>query len=194
MYSKNIATTVAIIGLFGVMLDVCVANSGFDMPAQKRSGSERVEKSREILFNLFETGALEKCLTDKQISALILQESTNGRYLVGDQGNALGPLQVWSVYVDDVNKTFGTNLTNTDCKQDREISILVMLAYLNKYANSKRLGRTPDFADLARIHNGGPNGYKVSGTIKYWNEVSEKYSKLADWQVERMIPIRIQQL
>lgn len=194
MYKKNIAVLAALLGLFGAMLETCVADSGFDMPSQKRSGSDRVEESRKILLGLFESRQIKKLMTNKQIAALILQESTNGLNIVGDKGNALGPLQIWPVYVGDVNQRFGTNIRNSDCLRDRELSILVMLAYMNRYANPKVLGRNPSFSDLARIHNGGPNGYRISGTIKYWNEVSEKYSKLADWQVERMIPLRIQQL
>lgn len=189
---KNLATAVAVATLlFGAKM-VCAES--YEIPAQKRSGSERVEESREILFNLLESGALKKCMTDRQIAALILQESSNGKMLVGDQGNALGPLQIWNIYVQDVNVRFGTNLTNADCKQDREISILVMLAYMNRYATPKVLGRAATFEDYARIHNGGPSGYKSSSTLKYWRDVSEKFSKLADWQVERMVPIRIKDL
>jgi hypothetical protein len=27
---------------------------------------------------------------------------------------------------------------------------------------------------VARIHNGGPNGYKISGTVGYWGKVSKE--------------------
>ena len=37
-----------------------------------------------------------------------------------------------------------------------------------------RLGRTPTNEDLARIHNGGPNGYKKTATDGYWKKVKNK--------------------
>jgi len=40
-------------------------------------------------------------------------------------------------------------------------------------AASNRLGREATPEDLARIHNGGPNGYKSKLTIKYWERVKK---------------------
>lgn len=46
-------------------------------------------------------------------------------------------------------------------------------AYMNKYAIKGRLGREPTDEDLARMHNGGLNGYKNPNTEKYWKKVKE---------------------
>ena len=40
----------------------------------------------------------------------------------------------------------------------------VMQAYMNRY------GCQPTDEDVARIHNGGPNGYRKPETVAYWKE------------------------
>ena len=50
----------------------------------------------------------------------------------------------------------------------------VILAYWDRYATIKRLGRVPTDEDRARIHNGGPNGYKKEATIAYWSKVRKE--------------------
>ena len=47
-----------------------------------------------------------------------------------------------------------------------------------RYATERRLGRTPTYEDVARIHNGGPNGYKKTATYKYWQKVKKKLAQL----------------
>ena len=41
------------------------------------------------------------------------------------------------------------------------------------YATEKRLGRPVTDQDRARIHNGGPNGWKSPATIGYWSKVKK---------------------
>ena len=48
-----------------------------------------------------------------------------------------------------------------------------MQSYMNRYATEARLGRKPTNEDIARIHNGGPNGYKKESTLKYWKKVEK---------------------
>ena len=45
---------------------------------------------------------------------------------------------------------------------------------MNRYATFQRLGRFPTCEDYARIHNGGPNGYKQSWTDGYWEKIESK--------------------
>ena len=56
---------------------------------------------------------------------------------------------------------------------DREYAEKVIYAFWNRYATEKRLGRPVTDEDRARIHNGGPNGYKKTSTIKYWDKIKE---------------------
>ena len=44
---------------------------------------------------------------------------------------------------------------------------------MKRYATEHRLGRKVTQEDIARIHNGGPNGYKKESTEKYWSKVKK---------------------
>ena len=58
-----------------------------------------------------------------------------------------------------------------DVAKDKEYAEKVILAYWDRYATVKRLGREPTDEDRARIHNKGPNGYKKDSSLDYWNKV-----------------------
>ena len=94
---------------------------------------------------------------------------------VGDNGNAIGAYQIWEPYwIDACNHRKWDRLSLDDGYEsclDKEYSELVMFVYWNRYATEKRLGRTPTWEDFARIHNGGPNGYKKDSTKGYWEKV-----------------------
>jgi hypothetical protein len=45
----------------------------------------------------------------------------------------------------------------------------VVVAYLMRYG--RKFITDNDLQSLARIHNGGPKGYKAKGTLKYWKKV-----------------------
>ena len=54
---------------------------------------------------------------------------------------------------------------------------------MNRYATFQRLGRFPSCEDYARIHNGGPNGYKQSWTNGYWKKSRAKAATdIAEWE------------
>ena len=46
-----------------------------------------------------------------------------------------------------------------------------MQSYMDRYATEDRLGHTPTDEDIARIHNGGPDGYRRESTEQYWERV-----------------------
>ena len=104
----------------------------------------------------------------------------NPEMAVGDNGKAIGPLQLHEGYYNDAVK-FHPSLqsgryngyTYENCKGPGsfEYSKMVGNAYMAKYATTKRLGRTPTDEDFARIHNGGPYGWKRSSTLGYWRKV-----------------------
>lgn len=45
-----------------------------------------------------------------------------------------------------------------------------------RYAVERRLGRAVTPVDIARIHNGGPNGYKKKATLGYAKKFMEYYN------------------
>lgn len=110
--------------------------------------------------------------SNKFIDAICKIESNNGMYVVGDNGKAIGCLQIWKSVVDDVNKYSKVKYTYDD-RYDKEKSYQMFRLYVGHYATQKRLGRKPTNEDMARIWNGGPNGYKKIATVKYWNKVKK---------------------
>lgn len=103
------------------------------------------------------------------ISALIAVESGGRDNAVGDNGRALGPLQVHRAVVQDVNAAYGTSyrwsgMTNrADARKVCEL-------YLQKYAKGRSL------QDAARIWNGGPTGHTKTATKSYWTRVQRNLS------------------
>lgn len=53
--------------------------------------------------------------------------------------------------------------------KDQAKAEAVVQAYMLKYAG---VGASDE--KIARIHNGGPNGYKNPSTIGYWNKVKKE--------------------
>lgn len=104
------------------------------------------------------------------ILALIAVESNGNDRAIGDGGLAYGALQIHACYVADANEFANANWSHEDA-YDRDKAIDIFIAYMSRYATEKRLGRPVTIEDVARIHNGGPNGYKKDATIKYWRKV-----------------------
>ena len=107
------------------------------------------------------------------ILAIIAVESNGNDRAIGDDGLAYGALQIHACYVQDASEYANKSWTHEDA-YDRETAIDIFLAYMSRYATEKRIGRAVTIKDIARIHNGGPNGYKKACTIKYWNKVKEE--------------------
>lgn len=97
---------------------------------------------------------------------------TGGRYgaIIGDNGRALGPLQIHRVYWQDA-KVSGEY---EDCA-DLNYSIKVASAYLKRYAPAA--WDAGDVETLARVHNGGPKGASKPATIPYAKKVMRAMGK-----------------
>lgn len=95
-------------------------------------------------------------------------ESLNGIF---GKNNEVGCYQIRKVYVDDVNRIIGKKTYTYNDRFNKELSEQMMIVYINHYCTEKRIGRKPSWEDVARIHNGGPNGFKKVSTIKYWKKV-----------------------
>ena len=104
------------------------------------------------------------------ILALIMVESNGNDFEIGDDGKAYGCLQMHAAYVQDAAEYAGKDWVHEDAFQ-RVVAIQIFMAYMARYATEERLGREPTLEDIARIHNGGPNGYKKKSTEKYWQKV-----------------------
>jgi hypothetical protein len=99
------------------------------------------------------------------ISALIIVESSNNDLAIGDQGRAIGCLQIHKAVVLDVNRITGSHY-RWEAMTNRVQSRAVCEAYLRHY------GKGCTTEQLARKWNGGgPRGEKKQATEAYWNKV-----------------------
>ena len=85
----------------------------------------------------------------------------------GDNGDAVGPLQLHLCMLQDVNKYYGKNLKPDD-RLDLQLSKTIAKAYICMWL----LENQEEIA--VRIFNGGPRGWRSSSTDEYW----EKFKKL----------------
>ena len=115
-------------------------------------------------------------ITDKELNevlaAIRVVESNNNPDAVGDSGNAIGVYQIWEVYWKDATERSGLDGKYLDC-YNASYADKVVRCYMDRYATEKRLGRPVTQEDIARIHNGGPNGWKKDSTNKYWTKVKK---------------------
>ena len=100
------------------------------------------------------------------ISALIIVESSNNDLAVGDQGKAIGCLQIHKAVVLDVNRITGSNYRHSEMT-NRVAARAVCEAYLKAY------GKGATTEQLARRWNGGPTGDRKSATEAYWAKVKK---------------------
>jgi hypothetical protein len=113
---------------------------------------------------------------DRLIAALIKVESNGNDHAIGDRhmnNKAYGCLQIRQPCVDDVNQRFGTKIRADSLIGNRSLSVWVCQRYLERYGTRAQIGREPSDEDLARIWNGGPNGWKKQSTSAYWTKVQK---------------------
>jgi hypothetical protein len=116
-------------------------------------------------------------ITDERlVSALILVESRGNDSAIGDRhlvGNeAIGALQIRPIMVKEVNRILkiqksDKRFTLKD-RFERDKSIEMFYIWKNYHHKDSE----PEV--IARNWNGGPKGYKLNRTIKYWNKVENQ--------------------
>jgi transglutaminase-like putative cysteine protease len=82
--------------------------------------------------------------------------------------------QIRKIYVKDVNRFSKCKWFEIDVMNKR-YSEEMMREYWYHYASRYRLNESKPvtYEVLARIHNGGPNGYKKASTLAYWERVKK---------------------
>ena len=96
---------------------------------------------------------------------------------IGDNGRSRGAYQIGQNYYNDAvqqNPSLldgGRSYQNVFGSGSDAYSREVIQSYMDRYATENRLGHTPTDEDIARIHNGGPNGFRRESTEQYWNRV-----------------------
>lgn len=127
------------------------------------------------------------------LAALIAVESGGDANAVGDNGAAVGCLQIHAAYVEDVNRILASKKhvggpafvyrlkDRTSESQSRGMAIAYLRHYGARYRRLK--GIAPSYEVYARIHNGGPQGYAKSATDDYWRKVSRELDRLRKAEV-----------
>jgi soluble lytic murein transglycosylase-like protein len=98
------------------------------------------------------------------LDAIAHVESNNNPNAVGDNGRAIGSYQIHRRYWQDGIRILGVDWKYRDARDPHKARQIVR-AYLRYYGKGKSL------LDMARIHNGGPNGHKKKATLGYSRKV-----------------------
>ena len=112
------------------------------------------------------------------VMALCQVESGYNHKAIGDNGAAHGILQIHKIVVDDVNRIYYSDGIDAYTYEDRMSptkSMEMCNLYLKHWGHSyfKKTGELPTQETLARIWNGGPNGWRKDATLKYWAKVQQ---------------------
>jgi hypothetical protein len=116
------------------------------------------------------------------LAALIAVESGGDVNAIGDNGRAIGCLQIHPIMVDECNRIlhrkFGP-LKETDFRftlkhrQWESTSRNMAICYLRYWGShyKQKHGKEPTYEVYARLWNGGPKGYAKPATEAYWRKV-----------------------
>jgi len=110
------------------------------------------------------------------LTALIFVESRGNDSAIGDRhlvGNeAVGALQIRPIMVKEVNRILKIQKSNKRFtlkdRFERDKSIEMFYIWKNYHHKDS------DYETIARNWNGGPKGYKLNRTVKYWNKVEKQ--------------------
>lgn len=149
------------------------------LPVFISSNSNEINYEREIEYPIVELDRkdIPDVITDADlVSALIHVESRGNdsaigdRHLVGEE--AVGALQIRPIMVKEVNRILKIQKSNKRFilkdRFDRSKSIEMFYIWKNYHHKNSE----PEV--IARNWNGGPKGYKVSRTEKYWLKVEKQ--------------------
>ena len=114
-------------------------------------------------------------VSDKLLHALKMAESGCKSDAIGDNGKAVGILQLHKVYVDDANRIVGYKKYSYndryDVRKSEEMTRIVLTHYGKHYERKTDKRCTDEI--LARIHNRGYNQWNDKLGERYWNRVKQ---------------------
>lgn len=116
----------------------------------------------------------------KDIYAAIGMIESNCRdSAIGDGGKAVGRFQIWPCYVKDVNRILGYDAFSINDRRDHGKALQMIKIYTEYYGKryERITGKKVTDEIIARLHNGGPNGFRKSCTLKYWHKVKSELNQ-----------------
>ncbi len=122
---------------------------------------------------------------DQLIFALAIVESSLNPLAVGDNGNAVGYLQITPAVVQDVNTFYGTTYEMDD-RYDTRKSVEICKKYLKYWGEvfEKKTGRPPSAEIYAKMWNGGCYAWKktdpkvLKNLDTYWDKVNKQLDNI----------------
>ncbi len=104
-------------------------------------------------------------------------ESGGNSVAVGDGGKARGIYQIWKIYVDDVNRIYGTCFDWENDAFDVEMSKIIVTAYLTYWRHDPqgKCDKVENWGHLAVLHNmGGPEYWRRAHYVSKFIQFSKK--------------------
>lgn len=102
---------------------------------------------------------------ERLLDAIARVESRSDPNAVGDHGRAAGTYQIHRRYWVDGTRVLGVDWPYREAWNPQKARQVVR-AYLSYYGKGRNL------VDLARIHNGGPQGHEKQATLSYARKVA----------------------
>lgn len=99
-----------------------------------------------------------------------MKESRGISTAVGDNGQAVGILQMHPEVILDVNNIYGTDYSIED-RLDPFKSRAICVLYVTWYARQERTGIPPTEKEYALCWHYGPNFMKIEDRHKYWPSI-----------------------
>lgn len=179
---KNLATIAALAAshVFGTS-DLQAAAPKRPGTKQTQSVSKKVNVSKKTKSKKPEVPKFDPMIVFNQYKSVnndfpaflnaMHQVESNGRYgpILGDNGRALGPLQIHKPYYNDVKDKVGGKYEDV---AKLSFAVKVVKAYMEKYAKEDVIDG--NWEKVARIHNGGPEGHLKSATVGYAEKILNK--------------------
>lgn len=113
---------------------------------------------------------------DHIIPLLCKIESNNDPNAIGDNGLAVGILQIQPIMIEDVNRILSLKRIKKQYKladrKDVIKSIEIANIFFRNYCNDNST-----LEELSRRWNGGPKGDKKEATKPYWNKINALLSQ-----------------
>jgi hypothetical protein len=170
--------------LIGIAIGLIIAALFHDCTEYTNIATER-ETSMETAIREDGGQRPEAPSFDDLLDAIEWVESKGDADAVGDNGRAVGAYQLHKIYVDEVNRLLGNETYSYEDRWDKAKSRQMTHIYLLYHAFTAQTelrlleykGSFGRFEILARIHNGGPQGYKKESTKAYWLKVKERMEK-----------------
>ena len=141
------------------------------------AGSKPKQQHEVIVKTVYITR--DTCDTDSDfINAIGEIESLNTDSLIGDSGRAYGRYQIHDICVKGSGLKDLLNYQHKDIfdsvKAER---VFWAVMGINCHTYAQKYGKYPDYRELARMWNGGPNGYQYESTLNYLKKFEQCLEK-----------------